>query len=332
MKRLPARRTPKTGRHALPQPLPRERGGGPQQQAVLLAWARDRDGATVHVGALDARTRRARAPFACLGCGDEVLARLGAQRAHHFAHRPGSTCPLTRPETALHLDAKERLLALCADAFAGRRAVRLGARCPRCRRETPIDLGAAGDAALPESAAGALRADVLVTRAGAPALALEVRVTHAVDPEKEEALARLGLPALEIDAREPWEEPLGEGVAVRIARTLGTGPCPACQARARANEDRARGGEAAAVAELEAYRARGLMGPRPGPALAEPPALDAAQRRALADAFRCPECGGSALAIGERLARHACAGGAPRPVAWRGYDGAVVRLAWWRRA
>lgn len=331
MRRRAAARTPKTGRHAAPQAPSRGRGGGPQAAAVLLAWARDRDGAKVHVGALDARSRRARAPFACLGCGEEVLARLGAERAHHFAHRPGSTCPLTRPETALHLDAKERLLALCADAFAGRRTVRLGARCPGCRRETPIDLAAAGDAAVSEGAAGALRADVLVTRGGAPALALEVRVTHAVDPAKEEALSRLALPALEIDARESWEEPHGEAVAVRIARTLGAGPCPACQARARADEDREKGGEAAAVAELEAYRARGLMGPRPGPALAVPPALGDAERAELAETFRCPDCGGRDLDLGERLARHACPGGGSRPVAWRGYDGAVVRLGWWRR-
>jgi hypothetical protein len=298
---------------------------------VLLAWALDRDGRKVHVGALDARLRRARAPFACLGCGEPLVAKLGAERARHFAHRPGSTCPLTRPETALHLDAKERLLALCAEAFAGRLAVRLRARCPGCRRETPLDLAAIGDAATPEGAAGALRADVLVTRAGTPALALEVKVTHAVDPDKEAALAALALPALEIDAREPWEEPAPGGVALRVARTLGASPCPACQATARAETDRAHGGEHAAVAELEAYRARGLMGPRPGPAVADPAPLSPAERQRVAAAFVCPECGGSELIGGDRLLRHGCAGSPARPVAWRGYDGTIVELAWWRR-
>ncbi len=201
---------------------------------VLLAWAKDRDGRKVHVASIDPAARRARAPFTCLGCGEELVAKLGRERARHFAHRPGSTCALTRPETALHLDVKERLLVLCAEAFAGRLAVVLGARCPRCRRETPLDLAAAGDAAVSEGAVGPLRADVLVTRGGAPALALEVLVTHAVDAGKELALAAAGVPALEIDATAPWEEETTRGVTIRVARTLGADPCPACQASLRA--------------------------------------------------------------------------------------------------
>jgi Competence protein CoiA-like family len=298
---------------------------------VLLAWAKDRDGRHVHVRALDRASRKERSPFSCIGCGEELVAKLGPMRARHFAHRPGSACPLTRPETALHLDAKERLLFLCAEAFAGRLAVRLGARCPRCRREMPLELGAAGDAASAEGAAGTLRADVLVTRRGAPALAFEVLVTHAVDLDKEAALAALGLPALEIDARESWEEEVGGGVAVKVTRTLGTAPCPACQATARADEGRARGGEEAEVAELEAYRARGLMGARPGPALPGPtPPVTAAEARRLERAFTCPECGRRELAVGARLVRHACPGRSARPVAWRGYDGSLVELAWWK--
>ena len=299
--------------------------------AVLLSWALDRAGAKVHVGALDPRRRRARAPFSCLACGEPLVARLGAVRARHFAHRPGSDCPLTRPESALHLDAKERLLFLCGEAFAGRLRVELGARCPRCRRETPLDLAALGDGAAPESQAGAVRADVLVTRRGLPSLALEVKVTHGMDPGKEATLAALDLPALEIDAREPWEEERAGGVALRVARTLGLPPCSGCQATDRAEQGRQEGGEAAAIAELESYRARGLLGPRPGPALDAVPAFSAAARGQLREAFRCPECGRSALSWGERIARHTCGGGPPRPVAWLGYDGVLIELGWWRR-
>jgi len=305
---------------------------GRHGDAVLLAWAKDRDGRKLHVSAVDPERRRESAPFSCIGCGEELLARLGAERAHHFAHRPGSTCPLTRPETALHLDAKERLLALAAEAFSGARRVRLSARCPRCRRADPLDLAALGDAAVAEGAAGALRCDVLVTRHGAPALALEVKVTHAVDRAKEEALAALGLRALEIDAREAWSrDEQGGAVTVLPSRSIGFAPCGACEAAARADADRALGGEAAAVAELEAYRARGLMGARPGPAQARPEPLGPDDRARIAAAFRCPACGGAALEFGERLARHPCPPAGDRPVAWRGYDGALVTLAWWSR-
>jgi hypothetical protein len=183
---------------------------------------------------------------------------------------------------------------------------------------------------------GPLRADVLVLRRGRPALALEVKVTHAVDPEKEAALARASVPAIEVDAREEWEGEDAAGVAIACARSLGFPPCAACAAQARAEIDRARGGEAAEIAELEAYRARGLFGP-PAPAAAGAPALsaeaalDAADRTSLAARFRCPECGGVALAFGDRIARHACPAKAARPVAWRGYDGRLIELSWWRR-
>ena len=297
----------------------------------MLAWARDRSGARVHAADLDRRHRRARAPFACPRCGDELVARLGPVRTPHFAHRPGSSCPLARPESALHQNAKERLLRLCEEAFAGARRVRVAARCPRCRRPAPLDLGEAGDAAREEGPVGPLRADVLVTRAGTPTLALEVRVAHAVDPAKEEVLQALGVRAAEVDARKPWERLDGEVTVVEVARSLGFPPCPACACAGRAEDGRARGGEEADVAELEAYRARGLFGPAPGRPVESPPPFSAAERERLAGAFRCPQCGRRELELGDRVARHACPGAAPRAVAWRGYDGALVELGWWRR-
>jgi len=298
---------------------------------VRLAWARDREGARVSVAELDPARRRERAPFACPGCGEPLTPRLGAVRARHFAHRPGSGCPLTAPETALHWNAKERLLALCEEAFAGRRSVRLLGRCPRCRRAVPDELLSFGDSAASEALAGALRCDVLVFRAGRPSLALEVRVSHAVGGGKEAALAALSLPALEIDAREEWLREVDGAAEVVPCRTLGFPPCAACQALARAQAGREQGGEAAAVAELEAYRARGLLGPAPGRPVERPPPFAGSDRERLSRAFRCGDCGGKALHFGERVVRHACAGRGHRTVAWRGYDGAIVELAWWKR-
>ena len=304
------------------------RTGGSATQ-VLLEWALDRDDRRVHVGALDPARRRERAPFRCIGCHDELVPRLGTLRARHFGHRPGSQCALTRPETALHLNAKERLLALCALAFAGERRVLVLSRCPGCRREAPLDLAAIGDAALAEAAAGARRCDVLVTRAGEAALGLEVKVSHAVDVAKEAALAAVGVPAVEIDAREPWEREDETGVAIVPARSLGFPRCAACETQSRADVDRTLGGDDAEVAELESYRARGLLGPKPGPPLAAVPPLSPPELAALR--FRCPECDGAGLSVSPRVAKHQCAGAGTRPVAWRGYDGVVVSLAWWRR-
>ncbi|HSN14092.1 MAG TPA: competence protein CoiA family protein [Anaeromyxobacteraceae bacterium] len=329
-------RRPSTPRHATSGQQRAARRAA--AEGVQLAWALDREGRKVAAAALDERTRRERAPFRCAGCGDPLVPHLGRVRARHFAHEPGSACPLTAPETALHLNAKERLLFLCAEAFSGRGRVLLRARCPGCLRPMPLDLAEVGDEARDEERLGALRPDILLLASGRPVLALEVLVTHAVDEKKEAALAVLGVPAAEIDAREEWEELVGGAIEIVPDRGFGFARCGACDATARADADRGKGGEAAEVAELEAYRARGLLGPRPvatpAPALragGEPQAerLTPADRLDLSRRFRCPECGEATLAFGDRLARHACPGAEPRPVAWRGYDGSLVELRWW---
>jgi hypothetical protein len=135
---------------------------------------------------------------------------------------------------------------------------------------------------------------------------------------------------VEIDARTEWEVEQAGLVNIACARGLGLARCAACDVGARVDEDRLRGGEDAEVAELEAYRARGLLGPPPGPLVAVPEPLGPVDRAGLSQEFRCPECGGTGLRFGDRLARHACPGGALRAVAWRGYDGALVRMSWWR--
>ncbi len=313
------RRTSRTAEGRGTQASVRGSGG------VLLLWARDGNGAKVRADRLVAADRRNRAPFTCVGCGERLVPHLGKVRTHHFAHLPGSRCPLTAPETALHLDAKERLLARCAEAFAGALAVSVLTRCPACRRVDARDLAALGDAAESEGAVGALRADVLVSARGRPTLAFEVKVTHAVEAEKEDALAAALVPFVEIDAREDeWERETAGAIEIACARSGGFPPCAACSALARADGERAKGGEAAEIAELEAYRARGLFGPD---------AASPERPRSLADVrrrFRCPECGARTLLVGERLVRHVCLGAAARPVAWRGYDGAIVLLSWWR--
>jgi len=297
---------------------------------VILSWARDRGGARVHVGELDPRRRRDRAPFTCPACAEPLVPHLGRVRARHFAHRPGSACPLTSPETALHQNAKERLAWLCDEAFAGRRRVVLSTRCPGCRRPAPTDLASLGDRATLEGLVGTRRADVLVTRGGAPSLAVEVRVAHAVDEGKEAALAALGVPVAEVDAATPWEAEEEGTTRVTCARSLGFPACPACASTARAESGRVIGGEDAELAELEAYRARGLLGPPPGRPIREAVHLTTRDRELLTETFRCPTCGRSTLHLGARVARHACPGSPPRAVAWRGYDGALVQMGWWR--
>jgi hypothetical protein len=206
----------------------------------------------------------------------------------------------------------------------------LALSCPACRRPAPSEVPSFGDGVLREGQVGSRRADVLLTRGGAPAVAIEVRVAHAVDPGKERDLGALGVPVAEIDAHATWEEEREDGTRVLCARSLGFPPCPACASSARADADRRIGGEEAEVAELESYRARGLLGSPPGPIVPGEVSLTVEDQERLSSTFRCPDCGETSLGLGRRLARHACPGSPPRAVAWRGYDGKLVSLRWWR--
>jgi hypothetical protein len=193
-----------------------------------------------------------------------------------------------------------------------------------------VEIAAMGDSAALEGPVGALRADVLVARGGRPTLALEVRVAHAVEAAKEDALAALGVPVAEVRAGAPWEREEGAATLVDCCRSAGFPPCPACATRTRSEAGAGGSGDEADRAELEAYRARGLLGPPPGRPIAGDPRLTAEDHERLLGVFRCPSCRGTSLLLGERVARHACPGSDPRAVAWRGYDGALVVLRWWQ--
>ena len=139
-----------------------------------------------------------------------------------------------------------------------------------------------------------------------------------------------GLRAVEVDAREEWEREDDGGADIVCARSFGFEPCAACRVAARAERELEKGGEAAEIALLEAYRARGLLPCRKEKAGPEPDApFTPTERQNLSRRFLCPECGGKGLDLGVRIARHECplgTGFALRPVAWRGYDGSLVTL------
>ncbi len=333
--------------HAPPHPpvkhaVPSARRRVPQ--GVQLAWARDRDGRKVRASRLAPADRRGRAPFTCLGCGEELIPHLGRIRTPHFAHRAGSTCPLTAPETALHLDAKERLLcALRQDAFAGPAPRPRLARCPECRRVAPVDVAA--PATPPRRRARSARSEpTCCVRAGErPVLAFEVRVTHAVEPEKEAALGD------------------GRGAGGGGGRPRGVGAGGGRRGRHRLRPEprvrpvrrlpHARRAEAVDREGRRGGRDRRAGGvPREGAAEAVPPSgparpstsrpeapdapLTPAELAGLGASFSCPDCGGPIAGGREPDSSATPAPPAPRssgrPVAWRGYDGSLVTLGWWQ--
>lgn len=137
----------------------------------------------------------------CPGCGAPLLARKGEVNTPHFAHASGADCN-TGVETSLHLAAKQLI--------ADRGRLRLPALVVSVSRTAPeVGLFTASktfrfpeewrfDRVELEPWIDGIRPDALGYE-GNTRYAVEIRVTHAVGPEKEAQLAALAVPCIEVD-------------------------------------------------------------------------------------------------------------------------------------
>lgn len=157
------------------------------QGLLKVPFARCSDGIARHVSAVsDIR----QGPFRCLDCNEALTLRQPIKKRRHFAHRPDSKCT---GETALHRYAKELL--------AAARTLTLPALVLEKERiHQPVF--AAGtyefDAVLTEHKIGTFQPDALVRYLGFE-LAVEFRVSHAVDSEKRAKVREYDISMIEID-------------------------------------------------------------------------------------------------------------------------------------
>lgn len=148
----------------------------------------------------------ARPPAFCPECGEPVILRLGEVRAYHVAHRPGSTCGLTAPETAIHFNTKMHV----ARQLDGAHRVELVTDC-RADHPRPVLAQAWDRIEVERRLACGLRPDVSFWRGGQMIAGIEVYVSHAVEEMKGKRLEGLGVPWVEIpgspafySGRSPW--------------------------------------------------------------------------------------------------------------------------------
>lgn len=210
---------------------PEERGGlrcvrrdpraaavrAPESRAApLLAWVRVGD-AMVHVSSLAHLAPADRPAARCPVCEDAVVLRLGAQRAHHAAHRAGSTCVLASGESAVHVNSKCHLAAELAAATSLRVRHRCAARSfdegtgrrLRCAAVHDELLAEGWDEVRVELSLARTRPDVVLLRSGRSIAALEVLATHATGAAKAERLHALGVPWAEVRASSALHDDLG---------------------------------------------------------------------------------------------------------------------------
>lgn len=172
--------------------------------AASLEWGIGPTGALVFASSMVGVDPRDRPRVTCPECDDVVTFKAGERGivTPHVAHRSGSACAATNPETAEHMNAKLQL----ARALGQRGTLRLRVRCdfghaveadwcaPAWQRAVPEFM-------LPDVGAAGRRPDVVLFGEGDAVVgAVEVLHTHRVDRAKAADLAAGGVPWVEVRA------------------------------------------------------------------------------------------------------------------------------------
>ncbi len=143
--------------------------------------------------------------YSCPRCGDKVILRRGEIKIAHFAHKAESSCT---SESIAHKTAKLLICQAFSDWKSGNGQeliVEVGCNFYEfCHNTIRYPIRDKVTAAHIEYSIGSHRADVLFTKGDAPVLAIEVKVSHAVDDHKAESLP---VYFIEVDAKDVIKDP-----------------------------------------------------------------------------------------------------------------------------
>jgi hypothetical protein len=146
-------------------------------------------------------------PFVvCPVCNRQVIMRLGEIRTFHAAHRPEDFCSVTGSETAKHLNAKLHIY----HQLLGNSSLIIKNRCSgdnslnQCLwdAEKRAEFIRDWDEVQVEYKIDQYKPDVVLLKEGKVIGAIEVYVSHSIEPEKENYLLTLSIPWIEVDADE----------------------------------------------------------------------------------------------------------------------------------
>lgn len=145
------------------------------------------------------------AHYACPRCGDEVILRRGEIKIAHFAHKAESACT---SESIAHKTAKLLIFHAFSDwksSHGQELIVEVGCDFQiYCSNTVKYPIRDKVTAAHIEYPIGLHRADIMFTTGDKPVLAVEVKVSHAVDEHKAETLP---VYFIEVDAQDVIKNP-----------------------------------------------------------------------------------------------------------------------------
>ena len=181
-----------------------------------LEWVVHED-AVVHVGRFASIPTGARPRVTCPVCGEEVIPHLGPLLRYHAAHRASSHCHVSTGESALHLNVKYHIASALRAAVETHEPLIVVESCEEqgCdAHQQRAWLGEWEEVRVEHrvgDAEGARIPDIVLRGGSRDVAAIEVRASNKVSAEKEQALARLAIPFVEVradaslvDGEVPW--------------------------------------------------------------------------------------------------------------------------------
>lgn len=170
---------------------------------IKYHFALNDKGETIDIANVTENDRQTK--YYCLNCGDEMIPRLGAKNAHHFAHK--TTTPDCNPETYLHKLAKLKIKEKFDSGLPFEISLRQTCGCidknncpfykeDECKSEEyrTYDLRKTYDTCTEEQTIGNYRADLLLTsstKPETPPVLIEIFVTHKCEEEKVDSNNRI---------------------------------------------------------------------------------------------------------------------------------------------
>jgi hypothetical protein len=188
-----------------------------QQTRIMIKYqfAKDESEKLINIDSLN-KENKVKSKFFCIGCGNELIARLGKVKVHHFAHKKDVTCS---GETYLHLLGKQLYFENYNDCLQNQKPFiieihqkrtcnhyekDLELKCKLPKVTTQFDLTKYFDKISVEAREGSFIADIMLTsKNGIDKVFVEIAVTHLSTERKLNSNYRII--ELEVEGEEDFE-------------------------------------------------------------------------------------------------------------------------------
>ncbi len=157
------------------------------------------------------------AVYLCVGCKEKMTPKKGKIKRPHFAHRQTGVC--ADPDNALHKLAQALIIQSVNDSADGKEDYYLGYSCDECKEEIAYNIAPQIiEAKQEQSIIAGVRSDIVVYRKEKDPIAIEIVVTHDLEPATENLYKDSSVPAFLVHPE--WEQLDRFSIAVIADKTI----------------------------------------------------------------------------------------------------------------